>query len=286
MTMKETPLQTATIKLSTAEFERLSKFIYDHCGINLQIQKKVLVESRLQKRLRAQNISSFKQYWDFLNSPQGMKEELVHMIDVVTTNKTDFFREPQHFEFMKSVALPELHQVIKGRRPLRVWSSACSSGEEPYTLAMVLQDFALLHQGFDYRIMATDISTKVLNDAAIAIYAKTKTADIPLPVMRKYFLKSKDPSNQTVRVVPELRNKVQFKRLNLKDDSWSIDATYDIIFCRNVMIYFDRPSQEAVVNKLIAKLPPGGYFFIGHSESLQGMDLPLKLLRPTMYKKI
>jgi chemotaxis protein methyltransferase CheR len=282
--MNIAPAHPTTTKLSPAEFARLAKFIYDHCGINLAEQKRVLIESRLQKRLRARNIHSFKQYWEFLNSPQGLSEELVHMTDVVTTNKTDFFREPQHFEFMKSTVLPELHKAIGGRRPLRVWSSACSSGEEPYTLAMVMEDFAVFHRGFDHRILGTDISTKVLQEASRAIYTRAKTSGMPLATLRKYFLKPKDPANQTLRIVPELRAKVQFKWMNMKEDNWAVDGGFDIIFCRNVLIYFDRATQQMVVNKLLSKLAPGGYFFIGHSESLQGMDLPLKLLRPTVYQ--
>lgn len=273
----------SSIRLSASEFSRLSSFIYKSCGINLSLAKKVLVESRLQKRLSELKMDSFSAYCDYVMSPLGMKDELVYMIDAVATNKTDFYREPVHFQFMQDHILPEFSQETKSR-PFKVWSSACSSGEEPYTIAMVLEDFSTQYR-IDYKIVATDISTKVLSKAIQAIFPERSITDIPMNQRKKYLLRSKNKENPTVRIVPALRSKIQFKRINLMDDSLEVDSDFDLIFCRNVLIYFDRKTQEEVVNKLLSRLRPGGYLFIGHSESIYHMDVPVQQLRPTIFQK-
>jgi chemotaxis protein methyltransferase CheR len=273
-----------TIRLSTADFERISGFIHGACGINLTPQKKVLVESRLQKRLVQLRLPSFSNYFDYVMTPSGMKEELVHMIDAVATNKTDFFREPVHFQFLEDHILPEW-QAKQAIKSFKVWSSACSTGEEPYTTAMVLAEWANRHHT-QFSITATDISTKVLQMGIHAIYHERNSTDIPMLLRRKYLLKSKDRVNPTVRIVPEIRSKVVFKRLNLMDDALDVDADFDVIFCRNVLIYFDRATQEKVVNKLCQKLKIGGYLFIGHSESIYHMKLPLRQIQPTIFQRL
>lgn len=272
-----------SVKLTAGEFGRLSSFIYSQCGINLSIQKKVLVESRLQRRLAHLNLSSFSAYCDYVMNPVGAKEELVHMIDAVATNKTDFFREPVHFQFMEKEALPLF--VNEGvSRTYRIWSSACSSGEEPYTAAMVMEEFGLRHK-IDYKITATDISTKILDKASMAIYPERTITDVPPAMRKRYLLRSKDQENPTVRITPQLRSKVQFKRLNLMDDVFDVDYNFDLIFCRNVLIYFDRTTQEQVVNKLLQHLRPGGFLFIGHSESIYHMKLPVTQCKPTIFQR-
>jgi len=271
------------VRLSTEEFQRLSALVYAQCGINLQDAKKIMLECRLNKRLRVLQISSFKEYIQLLSSPQGISEELGQMIDVVTTNKTDFFREQHHFDFLQQTVLPQF--VKERKRGFKVWSAACSTGEEPYTLAMVCQDFAAVNLGFDYRIFATDISTDVLQKAVQAVYSMDRVINIPLAVKQKYFLKSKDTVKPAVRIIPELRKKVNYAHINLMDKMLSTPSQFDIIFCRNVLIYFDRQTQEEVIRKLANKLVPDGYLFIGHSESLLQMDLPLTLLQQTIYKK-
>lgn len=277
------PGSSASVKLSSSDFARLSEFIYKECGINLSDSKKILLESRLQKRLAHLNLNTFQDYYKYVVSPVGIKDELVHMIDAVATNKTDFFREPMHFQFMESEALPAFAQG-SASRTYKVWSSACSTGEEPYTIAMVLEEFKSQYR-FDYKITATDISTKVLDRAVQAIYPERNITDVPLALRRKYMLRSKDKMNNTIRMTPEIRQRIQFKRLNLMDGSLDVDYDYDIVFCRNVLIYFDRKTQEEVVNKLISHLRPGGYLFIGHSESIYHMKLPVKQLRPTIFQK-
>lgn len=278
------PAFTSLMRLTTSEFNQLVKLVYEQCGINLTPAKKVMLESRLAKRLRVLNMYSFKDYIDFLHSKDGIEQELIHMIDVVTTNKTDFFREPHHFDYMRSTVLPHFHEKHEGSRSFKVWSSACSSGEEPYTLAMVLQEFANQHNSFNYSILASDISTHVLERASRAIYNESTVATLPLSIKQRYLLRSRDKEKTTVRIVPALREKVNFIRLNLMDNAWKIDEQ-DIIFCRNVLIYFDRKTQLEVVTKLIQKIKPGGLLFIGHSESLHGFDLPIKQVKPTIFIK-
>jgi len=270
-------------RLTQDEFHRLSALVFKECGINLPISKKVMLESRLNKRLRALKITSFKEYINLLTSEAGMVQELINMIDVVTTNKTDFFREPHHFTFLQENILPKL---ASERHAIKIWSAACSSGEEPYTLAMVLEDFANSTRGFSYEIFGSDISTVMLQKASTAVYSMERVDCIPLEFKKKYLLKSKDTERPTVRITPSLRNKVKFARINFMDAVLPVaDGMFDIIFCRNVLIYFDRKTQLEVVRKLIDSLSPGGYLFIGHSESLHQADLPLVQEKPTIYKK-
>jgi len=270
-------------RLSSADFERLSLFIHQELGIKMPPAKKALLESRLQKRLRALGHSSFTEYCEFLFSPGGLDQELVMMIDLVTTNKTDFFRESHHFDFLSRTALPEL---IKSAGPVvTVWSAGCSTGEEPYTIAAVMSDFALNNPGigFDYSILATDISTRVLEHARKGIYKEERLAPVPEGVKRRYFLRSRDSSRELVRVCPELREKLRFMRLNFMDETFPIDGQLDIIFCRNVIIYFNKETQERLMWKFCEHLRPGGYLFLGHSETLSGLGLPLKKVSASVY---
>lgn len=273
------------LKMTTSEFNRLSEFIYSEFGIKLPPVKKTMLESRLQKRLAALQMTSFKDYCDYLFSQQGQREEVVHMIDPVTTNKTDFFREPAHFDFLQAYVLPEFINNYPGRQ-LKIWSAGCSSGEEPYTLAMVLKEFAESKRVIDYSIFATDLSTRILNKAINAVYNEERIEAIPLSLKKKYFLKSKDSSKRTVRVVSPIRSKVNFGRLNFMDGQYEVQRDFDIIFCRNVIIYFDKQTQEKVINKLCVHLKRGGYFFLGHSESITNMSVPLQQIKPTIFRKI
>ena len=274
-------------KMSTADFIKISNFIYNECGIKLPEAKKVMLQSRLQKRLRELKFTNFSDYCDFVFSKEGQNSnELIHMIDVVSTNKTDFFREPVHFDYLTNSALPEFYKENRVRRPLKVWSAACSSGEEPYTLAIVFSEFAEKNPGFDYSIFGTDISTQILRKAVNAIYKEDRISVIPMNLKRKYFLKSKNPDEKLVKVDDSLRRKVSYARLNFMDAYYDVKETFDIIFCRNALIYFNRETQESVINKLCMKLKPGGYFFLGHSESIIGMNVPLNQIKPTIFKKI
>jgi chemotaxis protein methyltransferase CheR len=270
--------------MADADFRRLSAFILRETGIKLSPAKKSMLEGRLQRRLKTLGMGSFRAYCDFLFSPEGHSER-VPMIDLVTTNKTDFFREPAHFTFLQSRVLAELTREA-GNRPLKCWSAGCSTGEEPYTLAMVLNEYAEQHPLPPHSIFATDLSTEVLKQAVQAVYPEGRAADIPLPLRQKYLLKSKNRSDGTVRIVPAIRQKVLFSRLNFMHDHYDVPTDLSLIFCRNVLIYFDKPTQEAVIGKLCRHLQRGGYLFLGHSESITDMDLPLEQIRPTVFRKI
>ncbi len=272
-------------KMSEKDFNRLSHFIYTEYGIKMPPAKKVMLQSRLQKRLRELNIASYREYTDYVFSKEG-ESEIIHMIDVVSTNKTDFFREPAHFEFLTNYVLPEFVQINQSRRPLKLWSAGCSSGEEPYTISIVLNEFLEKQPAFDYSIFATDISTIVLEKAVTAVYHEDRVAMIPMSLKKKYLLKSKDKEQKNVRIVPALRHRVHFQRLNFMDNTYNVNETFDVVFCRNVLIYFDRETQEKVINKLCRNLRKDGYFFLGHSESITSIDVPLRQVKPTVFQRI
>ncbi|MGC8823083.1 MAG: CheR family methyltransferase [Bacteroidales bacterium] len=272
-------------KLSDEDFKRLSEFIYREYGIKMPPAKKVMLQGRLQKRLRELDITSFREYVDYVFSEQG-QDEVIHMIDVVSTNKTDFFREPVHFEFLAQEIVPLFARTTELRYPMKIWSAGCSSGEEPYTIAIVLMECREKYPTLDFQILGTDVSTRILQTALDAIYKENRIEGIPLQILKKYFLRSKDRTNPTVRLIPEIRRKVSYMRLNLMESVYPVPDMYDVIFCRNVLIYFDRPTQERVINKLCMYLKPGGYFFLGHSESITGMTVPLRQIKPTIFVKI
>jgi chemotaxis protein methyltransferase CheR len=272
-------------ELSDTDFNKLSGFIYSNYGIKMPYAKKSMLQARLQNRLRETNLDNFKEYCDLLFSGKNNEAEIVHMIDVVSTNKTDFFRESMHFDFMNTVALPELYEKNMSDK-INIWSSACSSGEEVYTIAITMEEFLSDKRGCDYSILGTDISSRILQKAHEGIYHEDRIANISMDLKRKYFLRSKVRENPSVKVMKELRQKANYQRLNLMDDSYSVRKEFDIIFCRNVLIYFDRKTQESVINKLCTHLKPNGFFFLGHSESVTGIDVPLKQIRPTIFRKV
>ncbi|HAS88765.1 MAG TPA: chemotaxis protein CheR [Desulfovibrio sp.] len=283
--IKEEKRQPAafTPRMTDADFGKFSKLIKEEFGIKMPPSKKTMLEARLQKRLRALGFSCHSEYCDFLFSPGGFEKELTQLIDVVTTNTTDFFREPKHFELLLSTVLPDLCQ--RSSRPVKLWSAGCSSGEEPYTLCMVLNEFTERNPNFKYSLMATDISTDILRKAMNAVYPMSKVDVVPMALKKKYLLKSKDKAKPLVRVAPGLRKKVDFKRLNFMEP-FPFKDQKDIIFCRNVVIYFDRATQYMLFKKFCATLTKGGYLFIGHSESISGMELPVRQIAPTVYQKV
>lgn len=275
-------------RLTDKDFARFSRLVYDQCGIKLPLHKRSMLEARLRKRLRAHNLHTFEDYAELVFAKGEATEELVKLIDVVTTNKTDFFREPAHFDYLVKSALPYLLTTFAAgvNQPLRVWSAGCSTGKEPYTLAMVLKEFQDGTPDFRFDILGTDISTEVLEKAVQGIYAIAKAEPIPQALKKKYLLKSKDPESRVVRIVPELRAQVRFRRLNFMDDDFGFREPFDVIFCRNVIIYFDRPTQERLLSKLVDNLQIGRYIFLGHSETLLGLNLPLKQMAPSVYRRI
>jgi chemotaxis protein methyltransferase CheR len=278
-------METLNESLSTADFDRLRSLIHAECGIRLGPEKKTMLEIRLRRRLRHLQLSSYTEYCRYLFASASKNEELVPLIDSVTTNKTDFFREPDHFEYLVSKALPNLDLQTDATRKSLIWSAGCSSGEEPYTLAMVLSEYAQDHPAFRFSVLATDICTTVLEKAGKGIFKTDVIRPVPAHLRKKYLMRSRDPASDLVRVVPELRAKIEFRRINFMDADWPLPASPEIIFCRNVIIYFDRQTQVRLLEKLTRHLMPGGYFFSGHSESLQNMDLPLISVGPAVYRK-
>lgn len=267
-------------------FSSFSTFIQTELGISMPAAKKFMLQSRLQKRLQALGIETFEEYHDYVFSPAGRERELSHLISRVTTNKTDFFRDPHHFEYLTQEAFPRVLRR-KGRGiPVKIWSAGCSTGEEPYTLAIVLSELKIHLPELRFSILATDVSENVLEKAELGIYPLEKIEPIPNTLRAKYFLRSKEKPTELVRVTPEIRALVTFRQLNLMDQDFGIRESQDIIFFRNVLIYFDRTIQQMVLDRLCRYLKPGGYLFTGHSETLNGFDLPLRPLAHTIYKKI
>jgi chemotaxis protein methyltransferase CheR len=282
-----TPPISRSDALSRKDFDRLAKFIHDYSGIKMPPNKITMVEGRLRRRLRATGHGSFADYCKYLFDKDGLRDESVHLIDAVTTNKTEFFREPDHFRILADTVLGKVVANGSGGsrgKPVKIWSSASSIGAEPYTLAMVLAEFAA-KQRIEWSILGTDLSTEVLEIAVLGIYPEAMMAPVPEPLYRRYVLRDKDPKRGLARIVPELRAQVQFARLNLMDASYPIDTDMDVVFCRNILIYFDKPTQYAVLQRLCSHIRPGGYLFMGHSETLAGFNLPLTLAGPTVFRR-
>ncbi len=271
--------------MTNGEFNAIGGFIQSEFGIKMPPAKKIMLQSRLTKRLRAMNMNSYRQYQEYLFSPEGMERELPYMIDAVTTNKTDFFRERVHFDLLYETLLPDWFRKNGANEIFSAWSAGCASGEEPYSLAMTLNEFVGIQPSFRFEVTATDISREVVEKARQAIYPKSKTDPIPMQFKTKYLMRSKDRKKELTRIVPELRCKVAFGCLNLMK-AFPTNKKYDVIFCRNVIIYFERPVQEKLFAKCCDCLKSDGYLFIGHSETLSGMTLPLKQVRPTIYQKV
>lgn len=277
--------------LSGKDFKRLAELIQTEAGIKMPESKKTMLESRLRKRLNDLNFSTFKKYCDYLFSEEGMKYELIQLLDAVATNKTEFFREIEHFNFLIQKAVPELITSIGAgvKKDMLIWSAGCSTGEEAYTLGMVLNEFKVQYPGlnFNFKILGTDISTKVLKVAKRAVYSFDKSEPVPLNLKKRYLLKSRDRSKDLIRIKPGLRSVVSFRRLNFMDHDFKLREKADIIFFRNVMIYFDKETQERILTRIIGHLTLGGYLFMGHSETLNGLRIPpLKNTAPTIYQKI
>jgi chemotaxis protein methyltransferase CheR len=272
------------VVLEEREFERLGKFIMSQFGIKMPSHKKIFLQNRLQKRLRELNIKNFIEYADYIFSPRGQQEELPKMVDAVSTNKTDFFREPVHFAFLLSKGLDD-YFTRTGKKSISIWSAGCSSGEEPYTLAMILKEYGRTNLHFDFRILATDISNSVLQHAAVGIYNDNKIYPIPTGYHAKYLQKGTGTYEHKFRIDSDIRNKISFQQSNLLSNDYFGFGKFDIIFCRNVLIYFEREIQYRILAQLCRHLSTGGYLFLGHSESITGLDLPLEHIKPTIFMK-
>ncbi len=268
-------------RLEEREFKKLSTFIETEVGIRMPPAKKILMESRLQKRLKVLNLSDFKEYYDFVFTEQS-RQELIEMIDAITTNKTDFMREPAHFDFLVNKALPD---VTRGKERIKLWSAACSTGQEPYNLAMFMEEFRSLGNRVDYTVTATDISKSCLIKGRNAVYAMKDIDDVSAAFRKKYFLKSKDPKSDQVKIKTFLRDKVHFQSINLMKDEYGLRDKFDIVFCRNVLIYFDKENQARVISRIVNHMNPGAYLFLGHSESMAGVNSSLLGVASSIFQK-
>lgn len=269
--------------LSPKNFTRLADLIHSYSGIKMPPSKTTMLEGRLRRRTRAFDTDSPNAYCEMLFSGRNMDDEIIHLIDAITTNKTDFFREPQHFDYMKAKLLPVLEQT--GRREIKVWSAACSIGAEPYTLAMVMEEYCRVARRQTYSILCTDLCTKVLEQAILGIFPEEMMDPVDLELRRRYVLRDKATESGKVRMVAGLRSKLSFARLNLMDDHYPVDCEMDIIFCRNILIYFDKPTQVKVIQRLCSHLRPGGHLFLGHSETVAGIDVPLVQVANTIFQR-
>lgn len=272
-----------TPELDNRDFEKIRLLVYEKCGINLHEGKKELVSTRLYKRLREGSFKSFGEYYRYVITEAGT-DELVRMLDSISTNLTFFFREDSHFLRFNEILPVMMERAVTRRAPkLLIWSAGCSTGEEAYSLAMTILECGN-KLPLPAKILATDISTSVLKTAVNGVYPEDKTKDIAPAIVKKYFQHGADRWQGYHRVKKDVRQMVHFKRFNLMDPPPS-STLFDVIFCRNVMIYFDKPTQEAVVNRLYNSLVKGGYFFIGHSESLTGLRHDFKYIEPSVYRK-
>ncbi|NLF29814.1 MAG: protein-glutamate O-methyltransferase [Planctomycetes bacterium] len=269
-----------TTELTDAQFSALSRLVKQVAGINLHEGKRELVKSRLNKRLRHLGLRDFNQYIEYL-AADTTAGELTAMLDAISTNLTSFFRENAHFEFLASSVLPAWGASA---RPLRAWSAGCSSGEEAYTLAICLQENLPKPAGRDVRILATDLSTRVLNKAAAGVYDADRLESMPAALRGRYFTPVLRDGQRCFQVSDGIRRMVTFGRLNLME-AWPMRGPFDLIFCRNVMIYFDKATQGALVNRFHDLLASGGLLFIGHSESLTGIQHRFRYVQPTVYRK-
>jgi len=275
-----------TSTLSEKDFRRISDVIYRYCGINLHNGKKGLVESRLAKLVRQSRFDSFTEYIDYILSAEG-KREFVAAVDALSTNLTFFFREKQHFDFLQKDYLPDLiaRKNKESRRRIRVWSAACSSGEEPYSLAITLAETFQNEPGWDIKILATDISTRILERAKMGTYDPQRVEPLTSQQKQRFLTANRIEGRKVYQVRPELKQMIRFRHLNLMD-SWPFSGPFDIIFARNVMIYFDKPTQATLVNRFWQCLASGGLLCIGHSESLTGIKHEFRYMQPATYMKM
>jgi chemotaxis protein methyltransferase CheR len=271
-------------ELRDIDFEKIGRLVYDHCGINLHDGKKELVKARLSKRLREGDFKTFGDYYRYVTTAEGT-DELVTMIDSLSTNVTFFFREENHFVKLRQILPDMLKRPARNGRPgrLLIWSAGCSTGEEPYSLAITVCQCAE-DKPVDVAITATDISTRVLHAAANGVYQQDKLKNVSPGLLKKYFQSGSGRWEGHCRMKKEIRDMVRFKRFNLMETP-PPDFLFDVIFCRNVMIYFDKTTQAALVNRFYNCLNKGGHFFVGHSESLTGLDHGFKYIQPSVYRK-
>lgn len=273
-------------ELSRSEYELFRSLIYKQCGINLGDQKMQLLRARLGKRMRVGSFKSFREYYEFVrNDASG--DEMCELLNAVSTNTTHFFRESKHFDFLAVTLRAWMTDTAwrQGRNVVRIWSAASSTGEEPYSIAMTVHDVLQNTPELAFKILGTDISTRVLDKAKRGVYPAAALENIPRTFQSRYVSKCTNDGEPAFQIRQELRNHVRFERFNLMSETFPFQNKFDVIFCRNVMIYFDRQTQETLVGKFYRHLAPGGYLLIGHSESLQTLQHPFRYREATVYQK-
>lgn len=270
---------------SLHEFHQLRDLIFNETGISMSDSKHSLVGSRLAKRVRALRLNSYEDYLRYLRH-EGDAGEMQEMINCITTNKTDFFREAHHFEFLRETILPELVKKTKrgDRRKIRIWCAASSRGHEPYTIAMTLRDFFERQSGWDIRILASDIDTQVLDIASQGVYTLPEVEVVPDDYKRRFLLKGTGRNQGICKVRPEVRELITFRQINLNKRPWPIHTKFDVIFCRNVMIYFNRTTQNQILQAMAPCLEPHGYLMLGHSENICQQETPFTPIGGTIYR--
>ena len=273
--------------LSDKEFEIFRALVYAHTGISLSESKRPLLQARLTRRLRALGLATFSEYHRVLTERDSSGEELGRFVNAITTNKTDFFREPHHFRHLAEEWVPaaKARAAQSGGRAIRIWSAGCSTGEEPYSIAMTIREALGTAAGWDVKILASDLDTDVLARAEAGVYSVEQAAPIPPAMLSRHFLRGRGADAGRVRVRPELRSLITFRRINFLDARWPIRGQLDIIFCRNVIIYFDRPTKQRVLQRFLGLLKDDGLLILGHSESVYGLLDGVKHLGNTMYRR-
>jgi len=267
------------------DFRFICELVAEQAGITLNDGKRELVYGRLAKRLRALELETFSQYCDVLKDEKS--DEVLHCVNAITTNVTAFFRENHHFDFMHSTVLPELGAASKktGKRDLNIWSAGCSTGQEPYSIAMNLCEYKPLLDGWDIEILATDLDSMVLEQARSGIYRIDHLENVSLERRKQFFLKGKGANEGSARIIPRIHNMIRFEYLNLIE-RWDIKHGFDVIFCRNVMIYFDKEMRQRLLLNFAQRLSPNGFLFVGHSESLSGISDVFEPVGTTIYRKV
>jgi chemotaxis protein methyltransferase CheR len=267
------------------ELHLFQDLVRREAGISLADSKRQLLVARLSRRLRALGLQTFTEYHAYLMKAENGGDERLRMLDCITTNKTDFFREKHHFDYLRDTVLPQIARRSShgGLKRLRIWSAACSTGEEPYSIAITLQDAIGHGGGWDIRILASDLDTTVLATAEKGVYANERIQGLPDSVKHAHFLRGKGPSEGFVRVRPELQRMITFRRINLIEPTWPIRTQFDVIFCRNVVIYFNRDTQKTLFTRMAKQIHPEGYLFVGHSENLFWMREVFEVVQPTIY---
>lgn len=269
---------------SRRDFDFLRRIANERTGIVVNDDKFDMFYARLSRRVRKLGLNDFSQYCKFIKNDKG-GEEVLELVNAITTNLTSFFRENHHFEYLRDTALPELKNENRNERKIRIWSAGCSTGEEPYSLAITLKENLPATGGWDARILATDIDSNVLSQASKGVYALDRINGIPKPQLRRWFMKGQGKQAGTARLKPEVRSLIDFGQLNLME-KWTVDGPMDVIFCRNVVIYFDRASKTKLIDRYADNLKDGGYLFVGHSESLFKITERFQLIGNTIYQKV